>query len=212
MNETKIDDRNFLALDLEMNNFEGCDKPGKIIQVGVAIGTLNAFKLYSSSPSNKLTYIEKSWYVYPGEKIYPRITELTGITSEDVEKYSTPIDCIHDEIQNLMSVHSCYPNPVVWGSGDSDLFKKEVIESLGRCHVFGHRDIDVKTLHTFDLLANNRKTNSSLKTTLTQYKLKFEGTPHRAMDDAKNTLSLFFYLINRQHKINDLINQASNLK
>jgi inhibitor of KinA sporulation pathway (predicted exonuclease) len=210
--EKKMDDRNFLALDLEMNSCEGCDRPGKIIQVGIVIGTLNTFRFNNSNPSSKLPYVEKSWFVYPGEKIYPRITELTGITNDDVEKSSTPLDCIHQEIQVLMSTYSCYPNPVVWGNGDSDLFKKEVIECLGRCHVFGHRDIDVKTLHTFDLLACNKKTNSSLKTALNSCKMKFDGIPHRAMDDAKNTLNLFFYLMDRQHKIINLINEASSLK
>ena len=155
-----MEDKNFLALDLEMNSFEGSDRPGKIIQVGVAIGTLNAFRFNSTNPLNKLPYIEKSWYVYPGEKIYNRITELTGITDDDVQKHSTPLEIIHHELQVLMSTYSCYVNPVVWGNGDSELLKTEIREAIGCCHIFGHRDIDVKTLHSFQLISNNKKTNS----------------------------------------------------
>lgn len=207
-----MEDKNFLALDLEMNSFEGSDKPGKIIQVGVAIGTLNAFRFNSTNPLNKLPYIEKSWYVHPGEKIYNRITELTGITDEDVQKHSTPLEIIHHELQVLLSTYSCYVNPVVWGNGDSELLKTEIREAIGCCHIFGHRDIDVKTLHSFQLISNNKKTNSSLRTALGAYKMRFDGVPHRAMDDARNTLNLFFTMLNRQMLFNDIVDQAAKLK
>lgn len=207
-----MDDRNFLALDLEMNTLEGSNRPGKIIQVGIAIGTLNTYKHNLKFSSDKIPYVEKSWYIHPGEKIYPRITELTGITDEDVQNLSTPLQLVHHEIQVLMSTYGCYPNPVVWGSGDSDLFKLEVRETNGACHVFGHRDIDVKTIHTFQLLAQNKKTNSSLKTALGSLKMRFEGVPHRAVDDARNTLNLFFKLIDKQQQYNNLVNLAAEIK
>lgn len=207
-----MEDRNFLALDLEMNSLEGSGEPGKIIQVGVAIGTLNAFRFNSANPNNKLPYIEKSWYVHPGEKIYPRITELTGITDDDVQNFSSPIELIYHELQVLISKYSCYTNPVVWGGGDSQLLKNEIKETLGCCHIFGHRDIDVKTLHTFYLLSGNKKTNSSLKTALNSHKMRFDGLEHRAMDDARNTLNLFFAMMDKQIKLNTIIEQAVNLK
>jgi len=41
--------------------------------------------------------------------------------------------------------------------------------------------------------------------------MKFEGTPHRADDDALNTLRLFFNILDRQHKMQMLIDNAKDL-
>jgi inhibitor of KinA sporulation pathway (predicted exonuclease) len=196
---------NYLALDLEMNTLEGTHEPGKIIQVGIAIGNLDSYV-------NKENFIEKSWYVDPFEPIYPRITELTGITNDNVANESTPLETIQDEIYNLMQENKCFPNPVVWGGGDANLFKKESKEKFGYCKVFGHREMDIKTIYSFFQMAKNEKTNSSLKSTLASYKLIFEGTQHRAVDDARNTLSLFFTMIIKQKAIFNLIIEASKLK
>ena len=198
-------DLNFLALDLEMNTLEGTHEPGKIIQVGIAIGNLDSY-------TKKENYIERSWYVDPFEPIYPRITELTGITNDNVAKESTPLETIQDEIYDLMQEHKCFANPVVWGGGDANLFKKEAKEKFGYCKLFGHREIDLKTIYSFFQMAKNEKLNSSLKSTLASYKLNFEGTQHRAVDDARNTLSLFFAMILKQKAIYNLINEAKNLK
>jgi hypothetical protein len=107
---------------------------------------------------------------------------------------------LQDEIYDLMQQYKCFANPVVWGGGDANLFKKEAKEKFGYCKLFGHREIDLKTIYSFFQLVKNEKLNSSLKSTLNSYKLNFEGTQHRAVDDARNTLSLFFAMI--LHAIN----------
>jgi inhibitor of KinA sporulation pathway (predicted exonuclease) len=43
------------------------------------------------------------------------------------------------------------------------------------------------------------------------YKMKFVGTPHRADDDAHNTLRLFFNIIDRQSRMYRLIDDAKEL-
>ena len=118
---------------------------------------------------------------------------------------------IHDDLNKLISDNFCLNNPIVWGGGDLPLLTKEIKQNLGYCNIFGYREIDVKTIHTFFLLSKNKNTKASLKSTLSQYKLKFIGTPHRAVDDARNTLNLFFYLMEKQSKIQNFLNEASNL-
>ncbi len=201
--------KNFLALDLEMNTPEQSDTPGKIIQVGIAIGNLNQ---YINDPKNYQQYIEKSWYVNPHEKIYPRITELTGISDEETINQSTTLEDIQNEIFLLMKQYECYPNPIVWGGGDAEILKKELRENVGYLKIFGHREIDLKTIYTFFKLSKDEKTNSSLKSTLINYKLDFLGTQHRAVDDARNTLRLFFAMIQKQKIINNIINEANKIK
>ena len=195
-------DKYFFALDLEMNQAENSAHTGKIIQVGLAIGNLE---------QNIKEYELFDWYVDPNEKIYPRITELTGITNQDIQEKSTHLEDIYNKINERIYHYNCYPNPVVWGAGDTSLLKQTFIEQLGYCKMFGHRDIDVKTLHTFFQLSKDKSTSSSLKSALSNIKIKFEGEAHRAHHDAANTLFLFSELVKRQRATNKVFEEAARL-
>ena len=195
-------DKYFFALDLEMNQAENSAHTGKIIQVGLAIGNLE---------QNIKEYELFDWYVDPNEKIYPRITELTGITNQDIQEKSTHLEDIYNKINERIYHYNCYPNPVVWGAGDTSLLKQTFIEQLGYCKMFGHRDIDVKTLYTFFQLSKDKSTSSSLKSALSNIKIKFEGEAHRAHHDAANTLFLFSELVKRQRATNKIFEEAARL-
>lgn len=195
-------DKYFFALDLEMNQAENSAHTGKIIQVGLAIGNLE---------QNIKEYELFDWYVDPNEKIYPRITELTGITNQDIQEKSTHLEDIYNKMNERIYHYNCYPNPVVWGAGDTSLLKQTFIEQLGYCKMFGHRDIDVKTLHTFFQLSKDKSTSSSLKSALSNIKIKFEGEAHRAHHDAANTLFLFSELVKRQRITNKIFEEAARL-
>lgn len=195
-------DKYFFALDLEMNQAENSAHTGKIIQVGLAIGNLE---------QNIKEYELFDWYIDPNEKIYPRITELTGITNQDIQEKSTHLEDIYNKINERIYHYNCYPNPVVWGAGDTSLLKQTFIEQLGYCKMFGHRDIDVKTLHTFFQLSKDKSTSSSLKSALSNIKIKFEGEAHRAHHDAANTLFLFSELVKRQRATNKIFEEAARL-
>ena len=195
-------DKYFFALDLEMNQAENSAHTGKIIQVGLAIGNLE---------QNIKEYELFDWYVDPNEKIYPRITELTGITNQDIQEKSTYLEDIYNKINERIYHYNCYPNPVVWGAGDTSLLKQTFIEQLGYCKMFGHRDIDVKTLYTFFQLSKDKSTSSSLKSALSNIKIKFEGEAHRAHHDAANTLFLFSELVKRQRATNKIFEEAARL-
>jgi inhibitor of KinA sporulation pathway (predicted exonuclease) len=170
--------------------------------VGLAIGNLE---------QNIKEYELFDWYVDPNEKIYPRITELTGITNQDIQEKSTHLENIYNKINERIYHYNCYPNPVVWGAGDTSLLKQTFLDQLGYCKMFGHRDIDVKTLHTFFQLSKDKPTSSSLKSALSNIKIKFEGEPHRAHHDAANTLFLFSELVKRQRTTNKIFEEAARL-
>ena len=72
-------DQKYLALDLELNNAPDGSTPNpSIIQIGVAIG---------SAREQSSEWITKKWYVKVNEPIYSFITDLTGITNEDISQF-----------------------------------------------------------------------------------------------------------------------------
>ena len=189
----------YLALDLELNNAPDHSTPDpKIIQVGIAIGEPWAITT-------------RSWYVNPHETIYPFITQLTGITDHHVEHESVPLDVVAKELSELIQQYKPFVNPVTWGGGDMPALLG-AFYSYG-CHFphFGRRWIDVKTWYTLHMLSKYKKPNGGLKSAMTEFGLHFEGTAHRADVDAKNTLQLFYKILERQRKHNDVVKLAKEV-
>ena len=196
--------QSYIALDLELNNAQDNSTPNpKIIQVGVAIGSWDHF--------SGDAIITKKWYLNPNEPIYPFITELTGITDEDVQTKSVSHAQLAEELYVLCQEHHVYKNFITWGQGDYAELKAEFDARNIPFKFGGHRIIDVKTFYTLHMLAKNKMPNGGLSSGLNEFKLKFQGTPHRADEDALNTLRLFFAIIERQSKMYYLINSAKDI-
>jgi inhibitor of KinA sporulation pathway (predicted exonuclease) len=184
----------FLSLDLELNNAQDNSTPNpKIIQVGVAVGN---YEMYCNDE-----IITEKWYLDPHEPIYPFITELTGITDEDIQTKSVTHGVLAEELGKFIKQHNVFVNPVTWGGGDSTELKREFIDRNIPFQFFGRRWIDVKTWHILHLLTNGKRPSGGLRSSLNIHKMKFLGTPHRADDDAFNTLRLFFKLLENQRKL-----------
>ena len=110
-------DKNFVALDLELNNGPNNSTPNpKIIQVGIAIGNI------AQDPKEYLTV---KWYLDPEEKIFPNIVELTGITDEDIRSYAVSHKTVADELSELLQAKDVMKNSIVWGGGDADCLVDE---------------------------------------------------------------------------------------
>ena len=110
-------DQKYLALDLELNNAPDGSTPNpKIIQVGVAIG---------SARQDPKEWITKKWYVKINDPIYPFITDLTGITTQDIQQFGMTHYDIGQELSRLIKEHDVFVNPVTWGGGDSTELKDE---------------------------------------------------------------------------------------
>jgi DNA polymerase III epsilon subunit-like protein len=184
---------NFLSLDLELNNAPDNTTPNpKIIEVGVSIGDLelsdDTFKVFH-------------WYLDPREPIYPNITELTGITDEDISNRAVSHETCAQELSDLIAEHKCFVNPVTWGGGDSVALLKEFRDRGITFNHFGRRWIDVKTYHVMRSIAIGGSYKGGLSSVMGRYRLPFKGTPHRAHIDAFNTLRLFKLLVNRHNTL-----------
>ena len=193
----------YLALDLELNNADDGSTPNpKIIQVGVAIGSAK------QSPSE---WITKKWYVKVNEPIYPFITDLTGITNQDIQQFGMTHYEIGQELSRLIKDNDVFVNPVTWGGGDSTELKSEFNQHGIEFRHFGRRWIDVKTWYVLRMLANGKRPAGGLSSAMGVYKMHFEGKAHRADVDAYNTLRLFFEILKRQKQMLDTVCLAKGL-
>ena len=190
--------QNYLALDLELN-VDAQGNTTKIIQVGIAVGSevanINTFK----------------WYVDPKEPIVPYITELTGITQEDINTKAVPLSQVAVEIGQIIDEYKTFVNPIQWGGGDAEELMQEFKQNQVEFPYFGHRAIDVKTLFVFFQMAKGNSWKGGLRACMGRYKLHFSGEPHRADVDAYNTLVFYFHLMNRQAKMEQIIRMARDL-
>lgn len=189
--------QNYLALDLELNQ-----PSGKIIQVGVAIGSIK---------DRRTQYLTKKWYIRPNEPLDPFIIDLTGITEADLSKYSVSHDTVARELAELIKEHKTFINPVTWGGGDSTELLAEFCKNHADFPHFGRRWIDVKTWYTYLLLSQGKNPAGGLASAMGAYKLQFQGQAHQADVDAENTLAFFFTLMQRQSKLESLLRSAKEI-
>jgi inhibitor of KinA sporulation pathway (predicted exonuclease) len=198
-------DQNYLALDLELNNKNDGTTP-RIIQVGVAWG----------SPIRPEEIESHSWYLDPEENITPFITQLTGIADEIIKEKAVPHDKLAEELGMLISWEKCFVNPIVWGGGDWGNDATELKDEFTQRGIdfpyFGHRVIDIKTLHVFNQMARGKSPSGGLRKSMISYGLKFKGIPHNAEYDALNTLRFFFHFLQRQKMFEDYKELMSGLK
>lgn len=189
--------KNFLALDLELNQ-----PSGRIIQVGVCVGNC-------AQPESE--YTVRKWHIDPGEPIAAHIVDLTGINDRTISHEAVTHAHAASEIASLIKTQDCFANPVTWGGGDSaELLSEFHARKVDFPH-FGRRWIDVKTIHSFLMLAKGKNTTGGLRSAMSAHKLKFLGEPHRADVDAFNTLRFFMFLLRRQQRMDAMVTQAMSL-
>jgi len=192
-----ITEQKFLSLDLELNQ-----PSGKIIQVGVAIGSIH---------DRFENYVVRKWYIDPKEPISEFINDLTGITDADIRAEAYSHEHVARELSELIKEHNCFVNPVTWGGGDS----RELLDEFCANHVdfphFGRRWIDVKTWYTYLMLTRSKAPSGGLASAMGTFKLQFRGKAHRADIDAANTLAFFFTLLQRQSQMENIVSLAKNV-
>lgn len=179
-----MDKKYFLAMDLELNQ-----PSNRIIQLGVALG---------HDEMDFSSFITRKWYLDPGEPIAGHITELTGISDDDIRSKAVSWAQVVQELNELYEHYQPFINPVTWGRGDVRLMFDELRAAGVEFTRFGRRYIDVKTWHTLIALAQGKGVSGGLRSLMSRYGLTFKGEAHRADVDAANTLALFFQLLRRQ--------------
>ena len=177
---------NIMSLDAEYNQ-----PSRKTIQIGAAV--------FKARTGELLEAIEI--YVNPGEPITPFITELTGITDENVVGASSILEAF-EQLRLLHKKHKCFKNPLVWGSGtrndSSQIYEQAYPTSELRelnPNFMGFRVIDAKNIMQSIQLFHNKTIRGGLEATCDRIGIGFEGDPHRALNDAINTFRAWHLLV-----------------
>ncbi len=119
-------------------------------------------------------------------------TDLTGITQEQVSK-AKKFDRVFNEFQEWVESHDQPQLICTWGAKDMVIIRDE-------CHA---HDLDCSFLpHSIDLKSQYAKFHQlsrevGLLKALDYTGIEFEGSPHRAADDAFNTTRLFLHYLDR---------------
>lgn len=174
---------NIISLDLEMNQ-----PSNTIIQVGAVVGNLSTGQIFETL----------NFYTNTDEKITDYIRTLTKIDNDVLMEKGQSLVSIYNQLKKVHNYYDCFRNPLTWGGGDSLLLKKQLLLKDEQIDwVFGDRWLDSKTVFQTYCVANNIKPQSGLAKSMTKLGLRFIGTKHNAMDDAKNTFVIMHELIRR---------------
>ena len=169
------------CLDLEMNQ-----PSGKIVQIGAVIGDT-----LSGAITNRLRI-----YINPGESIDPFITDLCGISQDQINQEGIPLSDGYRLLKDFHQKHSTFINPVTWGGGDSQEIYDQLDEDSRKDWCFGRRWIDAKTMAVTRMIAReDRVYSGGLATTMKKYGLTFQGRKHDAQDDAENTFKMYYHML-----------------
>jgi inhibitor of KinA sporulation pathway (predicted exonuclease) len=187
----------YLSLDLELNT--NGQETDEICEVGIAIG----------SPGN--IFLRDSKLIKIKEPLHPKTTEITGITQDDVDG-GIELKDVAEWLSNLIDTHKPFVNPVIWGIADATELLTEFRNNGISFPYFGRRIIDVKHFFLFIEAANGRALSGGLRSAMNKHKLQFIGNPHRAENDAHNTLRLFFHLLQRQRKLEEMYQTALQIR
>jgi inhibitor of KinA sporulation pathway (predicted exonuclease) len=179
---------NILSIDIELNQLES----PKVIEIGAVV--------FKSRTGEVVETFQT--YVNPKEPITEFITNLTGITNEEVTNAPSITEAYY-LLKEFHKKHKCVRNCVLWGSGvrnDSYTIWQEA--KVEEKNFMGFRVIDAKTLYQSLQMYSNGTVKGGLKKALEELGINWDhkyGKEHRALPDAYNTARVWSYLTERMY-------------
>jgi len=170
-----------LYLDLELTCDEGPQDTlhvPDIIQIGIVEVDTHELEITR----------EGNYYVRTTQPITPYCTGLTGITPERLKREGRPIL----EVLNSLKKKFGPANKVTYAWGDDAV----ALASACRLHGVGYFFHFVNLATEFGIISG-QKESLSLSAALSTLNTVFVGSPHNALDDARNTARLHVEMMKR---------------
>jgi inhibitor of KinA sporulation pathway (predicted exonuclease) len=171
----------FMAIDLELSQPQR-----EIIELGAVVGNLRTGEVLE----------EKNWYVNVGYPLSDFIVSLTGITDDILQSQGVTLKEAYEGLCEMHKRNAAYRNPIVWGIGDT-VHLREELKLDDEVFLFGRRFWDVKGLFQAYMFSQGKNLPSGLKKSMQRMGEQFDGKPHGALPDARNTFKMGHLLIKK---------------
>jgi 3'-5' exoribonuclease 1 len=176
---------NFIILDLEATCWQGNNMNRRQEIIEIAAYSVNGYREWNDRFQRFIKPVE-----HPRLSAY--CTELTGITQEQINK-AKRFESVFNDFQEWMESHDHPQLMCTWGHKDMIIIKEECNAHDIDCN-FLPKAINLKL--QFATMHRLQKQIGLLKA-LDFAGIEFEGSPHRAQDDAFNTAKLFLQYLDQ---------------
>lgn len=153
--------------------------------------------------------IHKGYYtlVKPKSRIGKVVTDLTGITDDDVKKNGVSFRVAIQGLKKYMGSYFSKCLFVAFGSHDFRIMAQSLAHNLD----VKKDDVEIIIKHQFDIaeflntyVKDENNNNLSLANFLKVFNVEFEGTQHNALADTLNTVYLYdAFLKNKEIVVNE---------
>ena len=176
-----MDKHDVLFVDVEATCWEKpeekpADQESEITEIGLTVVNVQTLEI---GP-------KVSMFIRPDySEVSEFCTQLTTITQEMLDKYGVPFSEACFRLQEEFRSRSQLW--VSWGDYDREMFFKDSLRK-GVEYPFGRSHLNLKTM--FGLLHGNSR-GPGVSRALRRLNMKFEGTPHRGVDDSFNIARIY---------------------
>ncbi len=170
-----------IALDIESTDSDY--QKGSIIQIGAVIVNED---LSLGAEFNTLIKPLDNYHNPDARKVHQ-------ITDEMLENAPTIQDAL-DAFEKF--AHTASPRPLLasWGNYFDITFIRETYRKIGRKYQFSYRSLDLKSIAIWEMAKHTpihgEGLSGGVNAFLNALGMQFEGTPHNALHDIKNTMRI----------------------
>ena len=176
---------NFIILDLEATCWQGNDMNRRQEIIELAAYSVNGYREWNDKFQRFVKPVENP-------RLSPYCVELTGITQDQVNK-AKRFESVFTDFQDWLESHDHPQLLCTWGAKDIVIIREECRAHDMDCN-FLPKVINLKS--QFASIHRLSKEIGLLKA-LDFAGIEFEGSPHRAVDDAYNTTHLFLQYLDQ---------------